>query len=288
MIEPAAQGDPLIGQTLGAYRVEEEVGRSRWGRIYRAWQSNVHRYVALKILAPEIAAMPGKLEHFMEESRTAASLVHPHIVAVYEAGHTDTGHFCAREFMDGPPLTEFLRKGNGVDEHRLLLTIAGIARALNYLWQRNFPHQPPQDDNVLTNTDGAVKLINIEIEDSPPSASPQDDMLALGLLVGHLANEIALVSKPVAEFVERMVGAHDRKPFASLVELAETAEHLDHQLFPPAPPPPPPRVEKIAPKKTRWILIGAACVIVAGIAAWIVHNALTHRPLARPAVAPSR
>ena len=51
--------DPLIGKTLGAYRVDAELGQSRWGKVYRAWQEAVHRPVALKVLSPEIAALPG-------------------------------------------------------------------------------------------------------------------------------------------------------------------------------------------------------------------------------------
>jgi len=289
MTEPTAQPDPLTGRVLGAYRVEDPISQSRWGRIYRAWQTTVHRPVALKVLAPEIAAQPGHVDQFHEQTRAAAALVHPYIVTLYEAGHADGIHFSAHELMDGLPLAAFLRKdagpaqsGASVDEHRLLVTIAGVARALHFLWQRNFPHQPPQIRNMLTNSLGEVKLTNIEPEDAAPSNSAQDDILALGLIVGALANEIAPVTKPVAELVERMVGAHDRKPFASLVELAEAAEQLDHTLYPPAAPPPP-RVAKIAPRKTKWIAGAISVLIVAGVAALIVRNTLSHRPLTRPA-----
>lgn len=282
MTESTSQPDPMTGRLLGAYHVEQPFSQSRWGRIYRAWQTTVHRAVALKILAPEIAAQPGCVEQFLEQARAGAALVHPYIVTLYEAGHADGIHFSAHELMDGPPLADFLRKDAGVDEHRLLVTIAGVARALHFLWQRQFPHQPPQTRNMLTNSLGEVKLTNLEPEDTAPSGSPHDDILALGLIVGELANEIAPVTKPVAELVERMVGAHERKPFASLEELADAAEHLDHRLYPPAAPPPP-RVAKIAPRKTKWIAGAAALVLVAIAAAWIVRNTLSHRPPSRPA-----
>ena len=118
----------LIGRTIVVYKVEKEIGESRWGKIYRAVQASIGRTVALRILSPELAAMMGKVEHFLEESRAEAQLVHPHIVSIYEAGHSDGTFFSAMEFMDGPSLPEYLRHGNVVDEHRLLQTVAGVAR----------------------------------------------------------------------------------------------------------------------------------------------------------------
>ncbi len=128
------------------------------GKVYRAFQTTMDRTVAVRVLSPGIAALPGKTEHFLEETRADASLMHPHLVTVYEAGQSNGTYFCAMEYMDGPPLARFLRQGDEVDEHRLLQAIAGVARALDFLWQRNVPHQPPADKNVLTATDGTVKL----------------------------------------------------------------------------------------------------------------------------------
>ena len=191
MMEPTLSPDPLIGRTLRAYQILEQIGVSRWGKVYRAFHGSTNRTVALRILSAELAATPGKTEHFLEESRADASLAHPHLVAVYEAGQADGIYFCAMEYMDGPPLPEFLQKAGGVDEHRLLLTIVGMARALEFLWQRQVPHQPPLDKNVLANADGAVKLINVEPVEVQPSRSPHEDVVNLGVLVATLANDIA-------------------------------------------------------------------------------------------------
>src|SRR6185503_5657558 len=125
--------DDLIGRRIGTYDIETELGTSRWGKVYRAVQTSMHRAVALKLVAPEIAALPGKADHFRESAQAAASIVHPNIVAVYEAGVSGGYHFCAMEYMDGLPLKEFLRKGHHVDEHHVLLVIIGAARALDFL-----------------------------------------------------------------------------------------------------------------------------------------------------------
>src|SRR5439155_25558104 len=122
-----------IGKTLGAYRVDAELGQSRWGKVYRAWQEAVHRPVALKVLSPDIAALPGKVDHFRDEARTEAQWNHENLIAVYEAGYAAGVHFRAMELIDGPPLAQFLRKGDAVDEHRLLRTIVAVARGLEFL-----------------------------------------------------------------------------------------------------------------------------------------------------------
>lgn len=273
----------LIGKTVGAFIIEAEISPSRWGMVYRATQRSIHRTVALKVLSPQLAAVPGRPEHFLEMMRATARIVHPHIVTIYEAGNADGVHYCAMEYMDGPPLAEFLRADTAVDEHRLLQTITSVARVLDLLWQRNTPHQPPEARNILTDNTGLVKLINVLPLENSPSLSPHEDILALGLVLANLANDISPVSKPVSEIVERMVGAVGREPFGSAAELALAAADLDHELFP-APTPPPPSVGKIPPKKIKpaTLLTGIVVVLlaVAGIVAWLLA--------ARPAVAPYR
>ncbi len=231
-MESTSTSDALIGRTLRAYEIHEQIGISRWGKVYRAIQKSTDRIVAVRILLPELAAMPGKSDHFLEESRADAALVHPHLVAVYEAGQADGIYFCAMEYMDGPPLPQFLRKNDGVDEHRLLLAIIGVARALDFLWQRQILHQPPQDKNVLTNADGIVKLINVEPVGMQPSQSAREDVLNLAVMIATLANDIAPVSKPISEFVESLLSAEGQKRFAAPAEVATAAEALDRELFP--------------------------------------------------------
>ena len=230
MSEAASTSDPLVGRMVRAYKIKEPIGVSRWGKVYRAFQTTMDRTVAVRVLSPGIAALPGKIEHFLEETRADASLMHPHLVTVYEAGQSDGTYFCAMEYMDGPPLARFLRQGDGVDEHHLLQAIAGVARALDFLWQRNVPHQPPADKNVLTATDGTVKLINVAPVDMPASPSAREDVVNLAVMVATLTNDIGPVTKPISEFVEGMLGAEGCKQFASLAEVASTAEALDRDL----------------------------------------------------------
>ena len=235
MTEPAPTPDPLIGKVLRAYEIQERIGVSRWGKVYRGLQHTMNRTVAVRILSPELSAVPGTTERFLEETRADASLTHPHLVTVYEAGQSGGTYFCAMEYMDGPPLPQFLRTDGGVNEHHLLQTIAGVARALDFLWQRKLPHQPPVDKNVLTTTNGTVKLINVGPAEVQPSQSPRDDLVTLAVMVATLTNEIGPVSKSISELVEGMLGTGGHQQFTSLSDAANAAEALDRELFPPAP-----------------------------------------------------
>ena len=278
MTEPALKPDPLVGKRLRAYRIQEPIGVSRWGKVYRAFQSSMSRTVAVRVLSPQVAALPGKTEQFLEETRVEARLIHPHLVLIYEAGQAEGTYFCAMEYMDGPPLREFLRSGNEVNEHRLLQTIMGVARALDFLWRRNVQHQPPLEKNVLTATDGSVKLINFEPVEMAPSQSQQEDLLRLGLMAATLANDIAPVSRPVSRFVERMLGAAGHELFGSLAEVADAAEALDHKLSSRTEPTEP-RARKIGTRRCSLltlIIVGLLALLFGMAIGWYLCRMLSH------------
>lgn len=273
MSEPQSGQDNLVGRKIGAFQIEEEIGRSHWGKVYRAMQTAVHRTVALKVLSAANAQVPGAVESFLAESQDAAQIVHPLIVAVYEAGHVDGVTMCAMEYMNGPRLADFIRNQDGVDEVHLLTVIAEVSRTLDYLWSRGVPHQVPQAKNILLNAAGEAKLVNIKAVDRPPSALPRDDIVALGLILGALANEIGQVSKLVGNLLQRMVGSQQGKTVGTLKEVADLAESLLQQMkreaapavVPDAPAP-------NAPKKTLHpvFLIVGVLVIVGAIVGVVI------------------
>jgi serine/threonine protein kinase len=278
MIEPSPTPDPLVGKVLRAYEIQEPIGVSRWGKVYRGLQHTMNRIVAVRILSPTLAAVPGVTERFLEETRADASLTHPHLVTVYEAGQSGGTYFCAMEYMDGPPLSEFLRKAGGVHEHHLLQTIAGVAQALDFLWQHKVSHQPPVEKNVLTTTDGTVKLINVEPVEMQASQSPQEDLVNLAVMVATLTNEIGPVSKSISEFVEGLLGTGGHQHFTSLSDAANAAEALDRELFPPAPAAPP-TAKPIKPGGVGLLAVAAAAVVglaLVAFAGWCWWRAHRH------------
>src|SRR5439155_14192494 len=102
--------DPRIGTDLLGYRIEALLGRGGMGVVYRAFDVRLKRRVALKLLAPDLAVDAGFRERFLRESELAASLDHPGIVPIFEAGEFDGQLFIAMRYVEGSDLTELLRE----------------------------------------------------------------------------------------------------------------------------------------------------------------------------------
>jgi serine/threonine protein kinase len=99
------------GTSVGGYRIVRVIGRGGMGVVYEAVQTSLKRQVALKVLRPELADDPDFVERFRREARLQASLEHPHVLEVYEAGESDQGLFLAMRLVPGQTLLDLLRDG---------------------------------------------------------------------------------------------------------------------------------------------------------------------------------
>ncbi|MEA2150441.1 MAG: hypothetical protein QOD69_2271 [Solirubrobacteraceae bacterium] len=146
--------DPRIGSVLGGYRIEALIGRGGMGVVYRAEDLRLGRKVALKLLAPELAANQGFRERFETESRLAAAIDHPHIIPLYEAGDAEGLVFIVMRFVDGIDLKALVELEGPLPLARAL-TIAGqVGGALDAAHERGLVHRDVKPANVLVATGG--------------------------------------------------------------------------------------------------------------------------------------
>lgn len=142
--------DMRPGREFAGYRVIELVGAGGMGRVYRAVQPRLERIVALKVIRPDVAAEPSFRERFEREARLAASVDHPNVVPVYEAGDEDGVLFVAMRWVAGPDLARLLRAEGPFEPDRALHVVTQVAAGLEAAHRVGLVHRDVKPANVLT------------------------------------------------------------------------------------------------------------------------------------------
>jgi serine/threonine-protein kinase len=172
-----------IGSTLAGYRIEALIGRGGMGVVYRATDLRLERPVALKLIAPERAEEPGFRSRFLHESRIAASLDHPNVIPIYEAGEADGALFIAMRYVEGSDLKSLLRDDGRLQPDRALELLAQIAGALDAAHARGLVHRDVKPANILVDGTGHVYLSDFGLTKLTDEAT---SLSAPGQLLGTL------------------------------------------------------------------------------------------------------
>jgi len=146
------------GVLFGGYRIEAVVGRGGMGVVYRATDLSLSRPVALKLIAPEFAKDPAFRERFLREPRLAASLDHPGVVPIYEAGEREGQLYLAMRWVEGSDLRQMLQRGGRLSPEVTLSVLSQVAEALDATHRRGLVHRDVKPANILVDDDGHAYL----------------------------------------------------------------------------------------------------------------------------------
>lgn len=171
---------------FGRYRVTKLIGRGAMGTVYRAQDSELDRVVALKIphRCPD-GSFVQKGRH-LQEARAAAGLRHPNICAVFDVGQIDGVDFIAMEYVEGRPLSDFLRRDRRPPEATIVGLIRRLAQALQAAHAEGVVHRDLKPDNILVRKDGEPVLMDFGLA-CRPTPEGAERLSRDGMMIGSPA-----------------------------------------------------------------------------------------------------
>ncbi len=180
-------------ETIGRFRVESILGSGGMGEVYKAIDPTLRRTVAVKTVRPDISN-PDYLGRLLREAQACASLHHPHIVTVYEAGEIDGAVYIVMEYLEGEDLAQVLERGTLTFEQRIR-TLMQILDALEHAHSKGVIHRDIKPGNVRRLPDGTIKLVDFGLARMVRA----ETLTATGMVMGtpHYASPEQLRGEPV-------------------------------------------------------------------------------------------
>lgn len=146
---PASETSPLL-QRIGRFEVRERLGEGAFGVVYRAYDPQLDREVALKVAKASQLSTPDRVERFEREAKAAAQLRHPAIVPLFETGADGDQHFIAAAFIPGHTLAVVIAESKGpLELRRAAQIIRTLAEALAYAHRQGVVHRDVKPANIL-------------------------------------------------------------------------------------------------------------------------------------------
>jgi hypothetical protein len=232
---PSGDVDSLLG---GRYRLGSRLGVGGMATIYRAWDVELERDVAVKVIHAHLLDDDEIVEHFRREARHAAALVHPHIVTVFDQGVDDLPYI-VMELVDGPSLRQVLHEHGRLSPPQALAVLLPVCAALARAHAAGVVHRDIKPENVLLAPDGSPKVADFGIAYTGATTS----RTATGTLIGsihYLAPELIQGCEATPATDQYAVGVlafellTARKPLPAETPTAVLTRHVREPIPPPS------------------------------------------------------